>query len=119
MGDGYEGVRDYGIVIELLRGNLVEPVTPPTHHVSPQNVLSSSAVIHTAVFFLILLYCTVLYCTQESSAVRRDEGAIKEVVGRQRFMKPREIIKMIESGTPPMDKVPPDNQTSPTPDFGL
>ena len=34
MGDGYEGVRDYGIVIELLRGNLVEPVTPPTHHVS-------------------------------------------------------------------------------------
>ena len=34
MGEGYEGVRDYGIVIELLRGNLVEPVTPPTHHVS-------------------------------------------------------------------------------------
>ena len=30
----YKGVRDYGIVIELLRGNLVEPVTPPTHHVS-------------------------------------------------------------------------------------
>ena len=43
---GYKGVRDYGIVIELLRGNLVEPVTPPTHHVSPQSVLSS-AVIHT------------------------------------------------------------------------
>ena len=34
MGRGYKGVRDYGIVIELLRGNLVEPVTPPTHHVS-------------------------------------------------------------------------------------
>ena len=34
MGTGYKGVRDYGIVIELLRGNLVEPVTPPTHHVS-------------------------------------------------------------------------------------
>ena len=33
-GRGYKGVRDYGIVIELLRGNLVEPVTPPTHHVS-------------------------------------------------------------------------------------
>ena len=32
-------------------------------------------------------------------------------------MKSREIIEMIESGTPPMDKVPPDNQTSPTPDF--
>ena len=30
----YKGVRDYGIVIELLRGNLAEPVTPPTHHVS-------------------------------------------------------------------------------------
>ena len=30
----YNGIRDYGIVIELLRGNLVEPVTPPTHHVS-------------------------------------------------------------------------------------
>ena len=71
----------------------------------------------TSVLFLILLYCTVY--TQESSAVRRDEGAIKEVVGRQRFMRPREIIEMIESGTPPMDKVPPDNQTSPTPDFGL
>ena len=109
MGDGY---KDYGIVIELLRGNLVEPVTPPTHHVSPLNVLSSSAVIHTTVLFS-------YYCTQESSAVRRDEGAIKEVVGRQRFMKSREIIEMIESGTPPMDKVPPDNQTSPTPDFGL
>ena len=63
MSDGYKGVRDYGIVIELLRGNLVEPVTPPTHHVSPLNVLSSSAVIHTSVLFLILLYCTVLYCT--------------------------------------------------------
>ena len=63
MGDGYEGVRDFGIVIELLRGNLVEPVTPPTHHVSPHNVLSSFAVIHTSVLFLILLYCTVLYCT--------------------------------------------------------
>ena len=34
MDSGYKGVRDYGIVIELLRGNLVEPVTPPTHHVS-------------------------------------------------------------------------------------
>ena len=34
MCGGYKGVRDYGIVIELLRGNLVEPVTPPTHHVS-------------------------------------------------------------------------------------
>ena len=34
MCGGYEGVRDYGRVIELLRGNLVEPVTPPTHHVS-------------------------------------------------------------------------------------
>ena len=33
-------------------------------------------------------------------------------------MRPREIIEMIESGTPPMDKVPPDNQTSHTPDFG-
>ena len=32
-------------------------------------------------------------------------------------MRPREIIKIIESGNPPMDKVPPDNQTSPTPDF--
>ena len=58
MCDGYKGVRDYGIVIELLRGNLVEPVTPPTHHVSPQNILSSSAVIHTSVPFS---YCTVLY----------------------------------------------------------
>ena len=45
MCGSYKGVRDYGIVIELLRGNLVELVTPPTHHVSPQNVLSSSAVI--------------------------------------------------------------------------
>ena len=61
MCGGYKGVRDYGIVIELLRGNLVEPVTPPIHHVSPQNVLSSSIVIHTSVLFLILLYCTVLY----------------------------------------------------------
>ena len=94
----------------------MEPVTPPTHHVSSQNVLSSSTVIHTSVLFS---YCTVLYCTQESSAVRRDEGAIKEVVGRQRFMRPREIIEMIESGNPPMDKAPPDNKTSPTPDFGL
>ena len=34
MCGGYERVRDYGIVIELLRGNIVEPVTPPTHHVS-------------------------------------------------------------------------------------
>ena len=115
MCGGYKGVRDYGIVIELLRGNLVEPVTPPTHHVGPRNVLSSSAVIHTVVLFL----TTVLYCTQESSAVRRDEEAIKEVVGRQRFMRPREIIEMIESGNPPMEKVPPGNQTSPTPDFGL
>ena len=49
MCGGYEGVRDYGIVIELLRGNLVEPATPPTHPVSPLNVLSSSAVIHTSV----------------------------------------------------------------------
>ena len=55
---GYKGVRDYGIVIELLRGNIVEPVTPPTQHVSPQNVLSSSAVIHTAIFL------TVLYSTR-------------------------------------------------------
>ena len=30
----YKGVRDYGIVIEMLRGNLVELVLPPTHHVS-------------------------------------------------------------------------------------
>ena len=34
MGSDYKGVRDHGMVIELLRGNLVEPVTPPTHHVS-------------------------------------------------------------------------------------
>ena len=38
MGGGYKGVRDYGIVIEQLKGNLVEPVTPPTHHVSLHNV---------------------------------------------------------------------------------
>ena len=69
MCDGYEGVRDYGIVIELLRGNLVEPVTPPTHHVSPQNVLSSSTVIHTSVLLFILLYGTVLYCTVLYSGV--------------------------------------------------
>ena len=70
MCGGYEGVRDYGIVIELLRGNLVEPVTSPTHHVSPQNVLSSSAVIHTSVLFLILLYCTVLRRLQLSEKMR-------------------------------------------------
>ena len=70
MGDGYRGVRDYGIVIELLRGDLVELVTPPTHHVSPQNVLSSSAVIHTAVLFLILLYCTVLRSLQLSEVTK-------------------------------------------------
>ena len=29
----YNGPRDYGKVIELLRGNLVEPVTPPSQHV--------------------------------------------------------------------------------------
>ena len=29
----YKGPRDYGKVIELLRGNLVEPVTPTSHHV--------------------------------------------------------------------------------------
>ena len=52
----YEGVRDYGIVIELLKGSLVEPVTPPTHHVSPQSVL------HTTVLFLILLYCAGAVC---------------------------------------------------------
>ena len=69
MCGGYKGVRDYGIVIELLRGNLVEPVTPPTHHVSPQNVLSSSTVIRTSVLFLILLYCTVLHCTVLYSGV--------------------------------------------------
>ena len=46
MGEGYEGVTDYRIVIELLRGNLVEPVTAPTYHVSLQSV-PSSAVIHT------------------------------------------------------------------------
>ena len=34
-------------------------------------------------------------------------------------MKSREIIKMIESGTPPVEKVPPDNQTSKSPDFGF
>ena len=34
MGDGYKGVRDYEIVIELLKGNFVEPGTPPTRHVS-------------------------------------------------------------------------------------
>ena len=62
MGDGYEGERDYGIVIELLRENFLEPVTPPTYHVSLQSVLSSSALIHNAVLFLILLYCTVLDC---------------------------------------------------------
>ena len=117
MGGGYKGVRDYGIVIELLRGNLVEPVTPPTHHVSLLNVLYIFFCCYT--YICSLLIPTVLYCTQESSVVRRDEGAIKEVVGRQRFMRPREIIEMIESGNPPMDKVPPDNQTSPTPDFGL
>ena len=39
MGEGYEGLRDYGIVIELLRGNLVKPVTPPTHHVSPLYII--------------------------------------------------------------------------------
>ena len=38
MGDGYKGVRDYGIVIELLRVDLLEPVTPPIHHVSPLSV---------------------------------------------------------------------------------
>ena len=70
MCDGYEGVRDYGIVIELLRGNLVEPVTLPIHDVSPQNVLSSSAVIHTAVLFFILLYCTVLRSLQLSEEMR-------------------------------------------------
>ena len=31
--DHYKGPRDYGKVIELLRGNLVEPVTPTSHHV--------------------------------------------------------------------------------------
>ena len=36
MCGGYKGVRDYGVVIQLLRGNLVEPVTPSTYHVSPQ-----------------------------------------------------------------------------------
>ena len=66
-----------------------------------------------------VLYCTILYCTQEPSAVKSDEGAIKQLGGGQRFMKSRDIIKIIESGTPPMDKVPPDNQTSPTHDFGL
>ena len=34
IGGGYDGERDYGVVIELLRGNLVEPLTPPTRHVS-------------------------------------------------------------------------------------
>ena len=29
----YNGPRDYGKVIELLRGNLVEPVTPTSQHV--------------------------------------------------------------------------------------
>ena len=33
-GSNYKGVKDYGIVIKLLKGNLVEPVTPPTPHVS-------------------------------------------------------------------------------------
>ena len=68
-------VRDYGIVIELLRGNLVEPVTPPTHHVSSQNALSSSAVIHTAVLFLILLYCTVLRNLQLSEEMREPSNS--------------------------------------------
>ena len=79
MGEGYKGVRDYEIVIELLRENLVEPVIPaPTHLVSPQNVLPSLTVIHTAV----QLYCTILYCAvlRSLQAVRSDEGAIKEVV---------------------------------------
>ncbi|CAI8010657.1 Ankyrin repeat and protein kinase domain-containing protein 1 [Geodia barretti] len=31
-GDSYNGPSDYGKVIELLRGNLVEPVTPPSQH---------------------------------------------------------------------------------------
>ena len=31
--DHYNGPRDYGKVIELLRGNLVEPVSPPSQHV--------------------------------------------------------------------------------------
>ena len=61
----------------------------------------------------------IMYCVQESSSVRSDEGAIEELVERQRLMKSREIIEMIESGNPPMDKVPPDNQTSQTPNFGL
>ena len=34
---GYKGVRDYGIVIELLRGSLVQPIAPPTYHVSKFN----------------------------------------------------------------------------------
>ncbi|CAI8018580.1 hypothetical protein GBAR_LOCUS11260 [Geodia barretti] len=31
----YNGPRDYGKVIELLRGNLVEPVTPTSQHATP------------------------------------------------------------------------------------
>ena len=57
MGEGCKGVRDYEIVIELLRENLVEPVTPaPTSCES--SGCTSSTVIHTAV----QLYCTILYC---------------------------------------------------------
>ena len=32
-------------------------------------------------------------------------------------MKSREIIEMIESGTAPMEKIPPDNKPFPTPDL--
>ena len=32
-GDRYNGPKDYGKVIELLRGNLVAPVTPTSQHV--------------------------------------------------------------------------------------
>ena len=39
---GYEEVRDYEIVIALLRGNVVEPVTPTTHHVHSGAIIISS-----------------------------------------------------------------------------
>ena len=75
--DRYNGPRDYGKVIELLRGNLVEPVTPTSQHVrrmyaSDLNTHFSSVC---ALFQELDILCTT---RKERSEVRDKERELKQ-----------------------------------------
>ena len=49
---------------------------------------------------------------KESLEVISEEGEFTEFVGKERLMKSRKIIEMIERGTLPVEKQHPDNQAA-------